>query len=84
LESLEWYVNCGIAIDIFFAIEIVLNFNSSYLDDACDVIDDRKMIFNQYFYGWFTVDFVSILPLEVVLLAIAKNSASADDAAGDA
>jgi hypothetical protein len=42
------------------------------------------MIFNQYFYGWFTVDFVSILPLEVVLLAIAENSASEDDAAGDA
>ena len=55
----------------------MLNFNSSYLDDdAGDVIDDRKKIFTKYFYGWFTVDFVSILPLEIILLAIAENAAA--------
>jgi hypothetical protein len=30
------------------------------------------------------VDFVSILPLEVILLAIAENTATAEDASGDA
>lgn len=45
LESIKWYVNCGWAIDIFFAIEIVLTYNSAFIDDYSDVVDDRKMIF---------------------------------------
>jgi len=51
---------------------------------AGDVIDNRKKIFNQYFSGWFTVDLVSILPLEVILIAIAENSSSGQDTSGDA
>ena len=58
----------------------MLNFNSSYLDEDGDVIDNRKKIFKSYFSGWFIVDFFSILPLEVLLLAIAKNTAAPEDA----
>jgi hypothetical protein len=32
LESIQWYVNCGIIIDVFFAIEIVINYNSSFVN----------------------------------------------------
>jgi hypothetical protein len=46
LESIQWYVNCGWAIDIFFAIEIVLTYNTAFIDEYSDVVDDRKMIFN--------------------------------------
>ena len=74
LEAIEWYVICGYIIDIFFAIEIVINFNSAYINDLSDIEDDRKKISKEYFSGWFMVDFVSILPLEIVLLAIAKAS----------
>jgi len=76
-------VNCGYVIDIFFAIEIILNYNSAYIDDMGDVIDNRKMIFRQYFNGWFSVDLVSILPLEIVLLALADSTASAAETKGD-
>lgn len=79
LEAIQWYVNCGITIDIFFAIEIILNFNSSYLNDINDVVDDRKMIFKNYFYGWFPVDLVSIIPLELLLLAIAGSGQESVD-----
>ena len=74
LEAIQWYVNCGIAIDCFFALEIVLNFNSSYVEvESNEVIDDRKKIFDMYFKGWFVVDLVSILPLELILVAIAAG-----------
>ena len=42
-------MNFNIAIDIFFAIEIILNYNSAFIDEYGDVIDDRKLIFKQYF-----------------------------------
>ena len=45
LESIQWYVNCGIAIDIFFAFEIILNYNSAIVNEMNDIIDDRKEIF---------------------------------------
>jgi len=74
LESIQWYVNCGIIIDLFFALVFVINFNSSYVDDVNEIIDNRKAIFRAYFYGWFPVDVISILPLEIILLAIASNA----------
>ena len=55
----------------------MLNFNSAYVEENTnDVIDDRKKIFDQYSKGWFLVDLISILPLELILLAIAKDAQS--------
>ena len=74
----------GIVIDLFFALEIVLNYNSAYIDIFGDVVDDRKMIFRTYFYGWFFIDLISILPLEIILLAVAESQQSDAEAGGDA
>lgn len=74
----------GIVIDLLFAFEIILNYNSAYIDLFGDVVDNRKMIFRTYFYGWFFIDLISILPLEVILLAVAKSQQSEANAGGDA
>jgi len=53
------------------------------VNEVNDIIDDRKEIFRMYFYGWFFVDLISILPLEIILLAIADNAKN-EAASGDA
>jgi hypothetical protein len=44
LESIQWYVITGYIIDLFFAMEIIINFNSAIVNEIGDVIDDRKAI----------------------------------------
>ena len=59
---------CGYAIDIFFFLEIIINFNSAFIDKAGDIVDDRKLISSEYLRGWFFVDLISIIPLDILLL----------------
>ena len=55
-------------IDIIFAIDIFISFRSTYLDEftADEVLDERK-IAKHYLCGRFWVDFVSTLPLELIV-----------------
>ena len=54
-------------IDIFFFIDILVNFNSAYIDESYEVIDDRKKIAKSYLVSWFLIDFLSIVPFELVV-----------------
>ena len=73
LEAITWYMACGYAIDIFFALEIVINFNSAFINKEGEQIDDRKEICSEYLGGWFFVDLISIIPLDVLLIALSKQ-----------
>ena len=55
------------SIDIFFAIDILMNFNTAFESQSEEIIDDRFSIFINYLTGWFIVDFVSIFPLDLIL-----------------
>jgi hypothetical protein len=59
-------------IDFFFLLELITNFSSAYPDENKDMCDDRKRIAIRYFKGWFFIDFVSILPLDIILLAFVE------------
>jgi hypothetical protein len=54
-------------IDIFFSIQIVLNFFIATEDDFNAVNDDLKLICKNYLKGWFLVDFFSVFPFDMVL-----------------
>ena len=69
LEAIAWYMNLNYAIDCFFFIDIVVNFNSAYIDESYEVIDDRKKIAHSYLVSWFLVDFLSIVPFELIVTA---------------
>ena len=62
---------CGYIIDIFFALEILINFNSAIIDKHGDIVDERKEICKEYLKGWFFVDLISIIPLDIFLKALA-------------
>jgi hypothetical protein len=44
LSEITWYTLMNTLIDICFFMDIVLNFNLAYQDEAYAVIDDRWMI----------------------------------------
>ena len=48
--------------DSLFFIDVLVIFNSAYLNEEFVVIDNRKQISETYLKGWFTVDIVSSIP----------------------
>ena len=51
-----------VAIDFLFFIDILITFNSAYVNDDKDVVVDRREIAKNYIKGMFLLDFFSIMP----------------------
>lgn len=60
----SWHIVNGL-IDILFTFDILVNFNVATYDDDFELIRDRSTITWNYLTGWFFVDFMSILPIEL-------------------
>ena len=73
LDSYTWLIVVTYVIDLLFLIDIVINFNSAIQLDGIEMIDDRKTISKNYLTGWFLIDFLSILPFELILLWMATE-----------
>lgn len=54
-------------IDLLFAIDILVIFNSAYYTEEMDIVEDRRTIICNYLKGWFIIDFLSIIPFDVLL-----------------
>ena len=65
-------------IDILFFADIIVIFCTAITTDEFETIDDHKEIALQYVQGWFPVDLLAILPLDLIL-AIAGSNKSGDD-----
>jgi hypothetical protein len=55
-------------IDILFLIDIIIIFNSAFYNEDMELIEDRKKIGKAYLSGWFTVDFLAIVPFEIFFM----------------
>jgi hypothetical protein len=66
-EENESYTDFLFAIDFFFLVEIIINFNSAFENNLLEIEDDRKAIFLNYIKLWFFIDFFSIFPFELIL-----------------
>jgi len=66
-ETTFWFL-VYLVTDLFFLVDIFLNFFTS-IDDEQKVysITDRKTIARKYLRGWFWVDVLAILPIDIVL-----------------
>lgn len=60
--------------DSFFAIDMLLIFNTAYYNEEVDLIENRKIIAHKYFHGWFTIDLMAIIPFDVMIDASGYNS----------
>ena len=65
-DSENWKIVNGF-IDIMFLIDIILIFQTTYYDEEFNLITSRKTIACNYLQGWFTIDFVAIVPFELIL-----------------
>jgi len=61
------------SIDFLFFIDILVNFNSAFLDPAFVMVDDRKKIAAQYLKNWFFIDLIAIIPFDLIMSAIAES-----------
>jgi|APSaa5957512535_1039671.scaffolds.fasta_scaffold356211_1 hypothetical protein len=81
-------MNLNYSIDGFFFIDIIVNFNSAYTNESYEVIDDRKKIAKQYLLSWFLVDFLSIVPFELIVMFMdsykVKTAADLEDSESQA
>jgi hypothetical protein len=57
-----------ICIDIFFGFDVIVNFNTCYLDPEDDsLIHNRWAIAKNYFKTWFIIDFASTFPIDRII-----------------
>jgi hypothetical protein len=54
-------------IDILFAIDILIIFNTTYYTNEMEIVDNREAITMNYLKGWFIIDILSIIPFDILI-----------------
>lgn len=67
LESVKWYNQLNYVIDLFFLLDIFINFNTAFYREDYEIETSHKNIAINYLRGWFLIDFLSIIPLDLIL-----------------
>jgi hypothetical protein len=60
-------------IDIMFLIDMIFTFFTANYNKDMDLVDDKRIIAKNYLTGWFLIDFISIVPLDLILHAEGLN-----------
>jgi len=55
------------AINCLFFVDIILNFFTAYQDEEMNMIDDHRSIAKEYLKTWFVIDFISIIPFDLIM-----------------
>jgi hypothetical protein len=55
-------------IDFIFLLDLIINFFTAFKDEKGNIVDDLKLIAFKYLTGWFTIDLISILPMDIIVL----------------
>ena len=61
-------------VDIYFIVDLFLNFRTAYYADSGLLEGRPSAIVEHYFKGWFTIDFVSCLPVQYFDLAFSSST----------
>lgn len=65
-NEVRWMGSMNNCIDILFAIDMLVIFNSAFYDEeSYNLVDDYKRIACAYLRSWFLIDLVSILPFHL-------------------
>ena len=57
----------NVVIDICFFIDILINFNTVIFNDDYVKIENRRTIAKEYLCGWFLIDFMAIIPVDLII-----------------
>lgn len=64
----------NLLIDSIFIIDLLVNFNTTFEEDL-EVIYDRKKIARNYLKSRFLIDFISAIPVDVIISFFGKKDA---------
>ncbi|XP_077443161.1 voltage-gated delayed rectifier potassium channel KCNH5-like isoform X3 [Stigmatopora argus] len=64
-NHLVWLVLDSI-VDVIFLVDIVLNFHTTFVGPAGEVVSDARLIRMNYVKTWFVIDLLSCLPYDVI------------------
>uniref|UniRef100_A0A8C7YVZ5 Potassium voltage-gated channel, subfamily H (eag-related), member 5a n=1 Tax=Oryzias sinensis TaxID=183150 RepID=A0A8C7YVZ5_9TELE len=64
-NNLAWLVVDSV-VDVIFLVDIVLNFHTTFVGPAGEVISDAKQIRMNYLKTWFVIDLLSCLPYDII------------------
>lgn len=78
--STWWWVE--LCVDIYFVVDILLNFRTAVRDDDDELIIEFDELRRRYLRGWFTIDVVAALPITYVGL-IGSSSGNTTSSTGD-
>jgi hypothetical protein len=67
LDKNPKYVLFRNIVDLIFFIDILINFNTAIADELFEMNDNRCDIALSYGKGWFIIDFMAILPFELII-----------------
>eukprot|EP01051_Picozoa_sp_SAG22_P001313 SAG22_NODE_50_length_24611_cov_74.139687_6_plen_665_part_00 len=67
-----WWIDAGT--DVYFLIDIVVNFRTAYHDEHGQLVTNLKLIRRAYLRSWFLIDFLSCLPIPYILLIMESMS----------
>ncbi|KAG7248173.1 hypothetical protein CRUP_005465, partial [Coryphaenoides rupestris] len=62
---LAWLVADSV-VDVIFLVDIVLNFHTTFVGPAGEVISDARFIRMNYLKTWFVIDLLSCLPYDII------------------
>ncbi|XP_051908016.1 potassium voltage-gated channel subfamily H member 5-like isoform X2 [Hippocampus zosterae] len=86
-NNLAWLVLDSV-VDVIFLVDIVLNFHTTFVGAAGEVVSDARLIRMNYVKTWFVIDLLSCLPYDIINAFehfeedFAAPSAAAGDSAG--
>ena len=63
-EDVESWYPWDVIFDIFFSMDIIVNFLSAFYDSNNQLVFRFKDIIVKYLLGWFFIDIISILPID--------------------
>ena len=72
IETQQWSV-INYYVDICFALDIILIFNSAYFDENYRLVQSRKRIAKEYVRSWFFIDLVAIIPFDLLFMNSSQN-----------
>ena len=64
-DSLTWIIIDSFA-DLFFGLDIILNFYYAYFNFDEELIIDKRKIAKRYLTTWFFIDVVAIMPFNLI------------------
>ncbi|KAH9498163.1 Potassium voltage-gated channel sub H member 8, partial [Bulinus truncatus] len=60
------FIYMDVFVEVMFAIDIVLNFRTTFLNKSGQVVYDSRLIAINYIRGWFLLDLLAAIPFDVL------------------